>query len=124
VRAKTGYTRSKLQSLIESTLSGYLHVLSGGADGQGFPFGGQLHVADLIAQVFRTEGVDRVENFTSDFARTKSNPLLATGASAPREGRLMLCPPSAALDQTDQLQLAPEENVSFDGSTLLVTTVT
>ncbi len=114
VRSKPGYTRSTLQDLVEQTLATYLHVLTGGDDGRGFPFGAQLHVADLIARVFRTEGVDRVEMLSAEFTRTKSN-------IAPREGKLVLCP--AAPGETSSVALAPEENVSFDRTTLTLATI-
>jgi hypothetical protein len=114
VRSKPGYTRAMLQDLVGATLSTYLHVLTGGEDGKGFPFGAQLHVADLIARVFRTEGVERVEMLTAEFTRTKSN-------GVPREGKLLLCP--SAADEADRVDLAPEENVSFDVTTLTLATV-
>jgi hypothetical protein len=114
VRGKAGYTRSRLQDLVEATLGTYLHVLTGGEDGQGFPFGAQLHVADLIARVLRTEGVERVEFLSADFTRTKSN-------GVPREGRLVSCP-SAAGD-VDRVALSPEESVSIDVTTVNLATV-
>jgi hypothetical protein len=114
VQARPGYSRSQLQTLVEQTLGTYLHVLSGGDDGTGFPFGAQLHLADLIAKVFRTEGVDRVESMSADFTRTKSN-------GTPRQGRLVLCPGSAG--QYDRVTLGPEENVSIDVTSINLSTV-
>jgi predicted phage baseplate assembly protein len=114
VRSKPGYTRARLQDLVGQSLAGYLHVLTGGDDGKGFPFGAQLHVADIIARVFRTEGVDRVELLTAEFTRTKSN-------GVPREGKLLLCP--SAPGELDRVALAPEENVSFDAATLTLATI-
>jgi hypothetical protein len=114
VRAEPGYTRTKLQTLVEERLANYLHVLKGGEDGRGFPFGSQLHVADLMAQVFRTQGVDRVEYLAAEFTRTKSN-------AQPRQGKLLLCP--AGAEQYDRLDLGPEENVSLDLSTFTLSTV-
>lgn len=114
VQAEPGYTRSRLQELVEATLGTYLHVLKGGEDGKGFPFGAQLHVADLIARVFRTEGVARVEQLSAEFTRTKSN-------GFPRQGQLVLCPTSPT--QMDKVLLAPEENVSIDVTTINLATV-
>jgi predicted phage baseplate assembly protein len=113
VRALPGYTRARLQDLVEANLSTYLHVLKGGDDGNGFPFGGQLHVADLVARVFRTEGVERVESLSAQFTRTKTN-------AVPRQGKLVLCPQQTG--DTDRVRLAPEETVSFDVTTLMLTT--
>jgi predicted phage baseplate assembly protein len=114
VRSKPGYTRAMLQQFVEQALGVYLHVLTGGEDGRGFPFGAQLHVADVIARVFRTEGIDRVEFLSAQFTRTKSN-------GVPRQGTLVLCP--AAPDEVDRVSLEPEENVSFDAATLTLATV-
>jgi predicted phage baseplate assembly protein len=114
VRSRPGYTRSMLQGLVEQTLATYLHVLTGGEEGKGFPFGAQLHVADIIARVFRTEGIERVELLSAEFTRTKSAAML-------REGKLVLCP--AAPGELDRVSLGPEENVSFDASTLTLATI-
>lgn len=114
VRARAGYTRARLQQSIEERLGTYLHVLRGGEDGKGFPFGAQVHVADLIAQVFRTEGVERVEDLSAEFTRTKSD-------ASPREGQLVLCPTTPG--QADRVALGPEENVSIDVTSIAVSTV-
>jgi predicted phage baseplate assembly protein len=114
VRALPGYTRNRLQTLVEERLGTYLHVLRGGEPKRGFPFGAQVHVADLIAQVFRTEGVERVEELSADFTRTKSH-------GFPREGQLVTCPTMPG--QADRVSLDPEENVSIDVTTINVSTV-
>ena len=89
-------------------------MLLGGEDGLGSPFGSQVHIADLIARVFRTEGVERVDELRAHFVRTKSN--------APfREGNLVLCP--TAPDDHDHVDLAPEETTSIDLSTFTLDTV-
>lgn len=113
VRAQAGYARLQLQEAVIATLAEHLHVLRGG-EGQGAPFGDQVHVADLIAVVFRTEGVARVDSFTAHFARTKSN-------AAPRTGKLVSCP--VAGDEHDRVDLAPEETTSFDATTFTLDTV-
>jgi hypothetical protein len=114
VKARVGYTRLQLRDLVADSLATYLDVLRGGEDGKGAPFGGQVHIADLIAHVFRTEGVERVDELSAHFVRTKSN--------APfREGDLVLCP-TAATDH-DHVDLAPEETTSIDLSTFTLDTV-
>ena len=115
VAAQPGYIRTQLQTLVSARLATYLHVLTGGDDGDGFDFGGQLHVADLIAQVYRVEGVARVDSISANFVRTKSD-------ASPRQGTLALCP-DASGTQYEFLSLAPEENVSFDADTFLLSTV-
>jgi hypothetical protein len=64
--------------------------------------------------VFRTEGIERVELLSAEFTRTKSN-------GVPRQGKLALCP--AAPGETDRVALEPEENVSFDATTLTLATI-
>jgi len=114
VLPRVGYTRLQLRDKVADTLATFLDVLLGGEDGQGAPFGGQVHVADLIARVLRTEGVARVDEFRAHFLRTKSN--------APfREGNLVLCPVSA--DDHDHVDLAPEETTSIDLSSFTLDTV-
>jgi hypothetical protein len=115
VKGQPGYTRDQLQVLVSTQLATYLHVLTGGDDGTGYPFGNQLHIADLIAQVYRVAGVDRVDALTTDFVRTKSD-------ASPRQGSLTLCPASST--QYTFIQLAPEETVSFNADTFLLSTVT
>lgn len=107
VRAHPGFTRVQVQDEVEHRLARWLHVLTGGDDGNGFPFGGQVHIADMIAQIVRTPSVERVEVLSCRFTRTKSD-------ARPRQGRLVLCPNQA--DETDRLELALEETVSFDPS--------
>lgn len=114
VQPAPGHSRAELQERVMADLAGHLHVLTGGDDGTGFPFGSQLHVADLIARLARVEGVSRVEELTCAFTRTKS------GAD-PRQGELVLCP--AAPDQHEAVVMGAEETVSFDVETVLLTTV-
>jgi predicted phage baseplate assembly protein len=110
---RVGYTRLQLRDLVSATLATYLDVLLGGEDGLGAPFGRQVHIADLIARVFRTEGVERVDELRAHFVRTKTN--------APfREGNLVLCPTVA--DDHDHVDLAPEETTSLDLSSFTLDT--
>jgi hypothetical protein len=114
VKARVGYTRLQVREIVANALAVYLDVIEGGDDGQGAPFGGQLHIADLVARVFRTEGVERVDEFRAYFVRTKSN--------APfRAGNLVLCP--SAADDYDHVDLAAEETTSIDLSTFTLDTV-
>ncbi len=61
LKAEVGYSRTRLREAIAEHLERYFHVLTGGEEGKGFPFGVTVHHADLVAQVFRVAGVDRVE---------------------------------------------------------------
>ena len=115
VAGRPGYTRAQLQSSVSAQLAGYLHVLTGG-DGSGFPFGGELHVAALIAQIYRADGVARVDTVTADFVRTRST-------ANPRQGSLALAPAAASTTQYNSLSLAPEESVSFEAASFVLSTV-
>jgi hypothetical protein len=114
VKTRVGYTRLQVRDLVANALATYLDVLVGGDDGQGAPFGGQVHIADLIARVFRTEGVERVDEMRAHFVRTKSN-------AQPRAGELVLCP--TAPDDHDYVNKHADECTSFDWTTFTLDTV-
>jgi hypothetical protein len=114
VRPRPGYSRVRLQELVLDSLATWLDVLVGGPDGEGAAFGGQLHVADLIARVFRTEGVDGVEELTASFARTRSQ-------ASPRTGRLVRC--AAQAGDVDRIALAADEVTSLDPTSFTLATV-
>lgn len=136
VRARPGWSRLALADAVTAMFASWLDVLAGGdppvdsangcvesgalrvgPDGApilGAPFGGQVHVADLIARVLRVPGVDRVESLTCRFVRTKSN-------ASPRTGQLVMCPSGPG--EYTHVDLAAEETTSFDPSSLLLSTV-
>lgn len=114
VRPQPGFTRTELQDAVEADMARYLHVLAGGDDGTGFPFGGRLHVAELLSRIDRLPGVDRVEDLRCSFTRTKSG-------AVPRQGTLVLCPSGPG--EVEELVLAAEESVSFDAPTTLLTSL-
>lgn len=45
---------------VEAALGAYLHPLSGGDDGAGWPFGGAIRYSKLVQRVFAVSGVDSV----------------------------------------------------------------
>lgn len=47
---------------VTATLLKYLHPLTGGEDGLGWPFGGPIYYSALFHQIFNTPGVQRVES--------------------------------------------------------------
>jgi predicted phage baseplate assembly protein len=120
VVARPGFTRTQLREAIAARLETYLHVLNGGPDGTGFGFGTTLHHAELVAQVFRVDGVDRVESIT---ARHVGNAPDATPPMVWRDERqtarnLVACP-SGDLDD-DRIVLFPDETVLVDTTSLNV----
>jgi hypothetical protein len=114
VRASLGVTRAQARDQAMARLADWLDALRGGPDGTGAPFGGQVHIADLMAQLMRAPGIDRVEDLRAHFLRTKSN--------APfREGDLVLCP--SAQGEFDHVDLAAEETTSIDLTSFTLDTV-
>jgi hypothetical protein len=114
VTGKPGFTRAMLQDRVASRLQEYLHVLQGGHDRKGFAFGGQLLAADLVAQIFRVEGIDTVRALACRFVRTKTD-------TSPREGVLTLCP--AGEDEYAQVILGPDESASIVPNTVSLSIV-
>lgn len=111
---RPGYTRTQLRDLIAAQLETFLHVLTGGPDGTGFPFGSTLPHAELVAQVFRVEGVDRVESLSAQYDGT------APDATPPMTWRLerqiarnLVGCPSGPRDD-DRIVLAADETVFID----------
>jgi predicted phage baseplate assembly protein len=51
---------STVRVAIEGAIAGWLHPLTGGDDGQGWPFGGALRYSKLVQRVFAAGGVDSV----------------------------------------------------------------
>lgn len=49
-----------VKSSVASALSGYLHPLTGGDDGTGWPFGGPIRYSKVMQKVFSVKGVDSV----------------------------------------------------------------
>jgi predicted phage baseplate assembly protein len=122
-----GYSRTQLRETIATRFETYFHVLHGGADGTGSPFGGTIYYAELVAQAFRAEGVERVERLT---ARYDGNAPAPPGEPSPMSWRperatarnLVGCP-TGALDD-DRVDLFADECVFVDSSTLNVIVLT
>jgi predicted phage baseplate assembly protein len=117
---KPGFGRTQLREAIARRLEAYLHVLHGGVDGQGLGFGGTLHHAELVSQVFRVEGVERVEALSARYDGT------APHATPPmvwrderREPRNLVGCPSSELDD-ERIVLFPDETVFVDTESLNV----
>ncbi len=53
---------AEVTTAITNTLLTYLHPLTGGDDGLGWPFGGPIYYSALFQQIFSTPGVQRVES--------------------------------------------------------------
>jgi hypothetical protein len=127
VKARAGVTRTALREAIAADLTRTFHVLTGGPNGQGLPFGQTVHHADLVARVFSVDGVERVELLEADFdglppeeARTGQN----DGWRLERLTAMHLtaCVVNPDTD-VDHIDLRPDENLFVDASNLAVSVV-
>ncbi|MEH2546702.1 hypothetical protein V1283_003347 [Bradyrhizobium sp. AZCC 2262] len=123
VRALPGYTQTLLREAVGDALLRRFHVLTGGTDGTGTPFGGVLHHADLVAAVMRVPGVDRVENLSclAD-GRTPDGavPVMNWRIERRKTMRLTNCPKPGAAEDTDYLLLLADEVPFFDPASITV----
>lgn len=119
VVAKPGFTRTQLREAIAARLETYLHVLKGGDDGTGFPFGSTLAHAELVAQVFRVDGVERVEDLTASYVGNApdATPPMYWRTERQTARQLVGCPTP---DLDDRIVLYPDETVFVDTTNLNV----
>lgn len=120
VVASPGVTRTQLREGIVARLETYLHVLRGGPDGTGIGFGTTLHHSELVSQVFRVPGVERVEELSARYDGT------APDAAPPmqwrderQEARNLVGCPNGPLDD-ERIVLFPDETVFVDTASLNV----
>lgn len=126
VSAASGYTVTALRESIADTLRTRFHPLTGGADGKGYPFGGSLHHADLVAAVFGVAGVTRVQSLTCWVdGRTPDadDPALQWRLERRERVRLTNCPEPGHAEDTVDIALLPDELPFVDAMTLMVTVV-
>ncbi len=117
--AAPGYTRTQLREAIAEKMETYFHVLTGGEDGTGFAFGSTVHHADFVAQVFRVEGVARVEGLSANFdGYTPDNAALAMNWRIERLQVQSLTNCIRKADDHESIVLAADENIFVDSSSL------
>ena len=98
-------------------------MLTGGPGGEGTEFGAVIHHSELVAQVMRSDGVDRVEQLIAWIdGRAPAPP----GEPPPMTWRLERLAPrrlTACIETADDLDvvdLLADENVFVDTSSLTV----
>jgi len=72
----TSSDKTDLAATVKEALARFLHPLTGGADGKGWPFGRKPHKSDLYALIQRVPGVDHVHTLKAD-EKLKSETLKA-----------------------------------------------
>ncbi|MBK4216488.1 putative baseplate assembly protein [Paracoccus caeni] len=126
VRAAPGYSENAVREAIINRLRRRFHVLTGGADGTGYPFGAPLHHSDLMTEVMTTPGVARVEALEAfvdgrspeDDAR---DILWRIERRLPQ--RLVSCPVDDDDAEHGRIVLMPDEVVFIDPAGLMVNVV-
>ena len=124
VRARPGYSVAMLRETIADHLRAKFHVLTGGPEGGGYPFGGLLHHADLVAEVFKVAGVDRVEALSCLFDGVTPDAAdrdMLWRAERRTVLRLTNCPQSPA--DFDSIDLFEDEVPFIDTASMTVTVV-
>jgi predicted phage baseplate assembly protein len=98
VSVKPGYDLRTVAEAATVALNGFLHPLTGGADGTGWPFGEDIFHADLYDRLLALDGVRRVSGLTVSLKDEADTEPLADVTALP-EGHLPHLPRSAiALD--------------------------
>jgi predicted phage baseplate assembly protein len=99
LHARPRVSPSKLQTEALDALYGYLNPLTGGPDGNGWPFGRAVHVGEVFAVLQNLAGVEVVE----DVRIFGANPV--TGERGAQTNRLELPPGSLAFSFQHQIRV-------------------
>ncbi len=57
---------NKVYDQVNASLSGFVHPLTGGPDGKGYPIGRTLHLSELYYLIKKVPGIDHIESVTLD----------------------------------------------------------
>ena len=85
--ATAGTTVSALEERAEEVIGAYLHPLTGGDDGTGWPFGVLPCRSDLYALLEGVEGVDHVASLDLTFAGSEGTVTVEADDRRPRVAR-------------------------------------
>ena len=126
VRALPGYSETVLREAVMDRLRRRFHILTGGPDGTGYPFGAPLHHADLVAEVMAVPGIARVEGldgYVDGNTPAGAARQLSWRVERRQKQRITNCPRPEVDTDTDRIVLMPDECVFVDSDGLLVTVV-
>ncbi len=126
VLAMPGYSETVLREAIMNRLRQRFHVLTGGPDGTGYPFGARLHHADLVAELMLVPGVARVEGLDGYLdGKTPDGAARQFWWRVERRAKVRItnCPRPGVETDVDRVMLMPDECVFVDPDGLLVTVV-
>jgi len=70
---KPGYLCSTVNENVNAGLNNFLHPLSGGADGGGWPFGRPVYLSEIYEVIDRAPGVDYVNGAALTLIKGKAN---------------------------------------------------
>lgn len=121
--AAPGWSVADVRASVVARLERRFHVLTGGDAGEGTPFGAVIHHSELVAEIMRADGVERVEQVIAWIDGTApaipdEPPAMTWRLERAVPQRFTACPETA--DDTDVLTLLADENVVIDSSTLNV----
>lgn len=74
---------SELESRLDARLSAYLHPLSGGDDGDGWPFGTLPTISDVYALLEGVDGVDHVASLAVHYESARTEVTVTEGETTP-----------------------------------------
>ena len=57
-----GYDLAAVQNAVQAALTNFFDPLTGGTDGTGWPFGGEIYYSDVYRVIFQTSGVQRIQD--------------------------------------------------------------
>lgn len=98
IHIKPGYHVPATRSKVEEALLAFLHPLTGGVDGTGWPFGRAVYRSELFQVIGRIDGVGCVNSLRISGT--------GSGAKQDREGNLLLTPVSLVYSDTHRIDAA------------------
>lgn len=103
IQVKPGYHAPTTVAKTEQMLLAFLHTLTGGADGAGWPFGRAVYRSELFEAIGKVEGVGCI----SSLRVTGTGP----GLNEDGDGNLLLSPLSLVYSESHRIEAAAESAV-------------